>query len=135
MNKYVDWILTIIISAIVGALVGLPVIIILANHVDTASLIKSGIAGLTIGILSRSMFLSVYKNIRKKPALSFFIVFTIIFIGTFSFSYLFGIRNIYYIILMVTFAELIGLAITFFYFRYLIKLNKKLESIQKKLSE
>jgi hypothetical protein len=122
-------------SALIGALVGLPVIIIIHHNIDIFSLIESSIAGMTIGLISRIMFITVYKNMQKNPLISFFLVGIIIFIGTFIFSYAFGVRNFLYIFLMIFFAELIGIAMTFFYFQYLKKINNKLKEFQNRQIE
>jgi uncharacterized membrane protein len=124
--------LTALISGIVGGLVAIPIILLNNDTVIFLVLFKSIAVGAVIGIIARTVFNFILKNIRLYTLWSFFSLFIIIGIGTFSGAYILGERNSLYIAIMIIFAEIIGLAIAFYLYRYAHILNKSLEKVQQR---
>lgn len=132
MKLFFEWIITVFLSAICGMIIGLPFIILYHNEPFIIALVKSGGAGMSIGVIARFVVTVIYKNMNRMPRISFVIVSIVIIVGTSFFSYLFGVQKLYQITILVSGAESIGMLFTYLYFRYLQSLNKKLHVIQQK---
>jgi|GEM_PF-2433793 len=142
MNRYLkevtDLIITSLISFIIGGFVALP-FILMNKYFESFTfldvflfLLKSMITGASIGFISRITFMFFYRNIRKNPFWAFFSIIFTIAAGTFLGAYIIGERKILFIILMIAIAEIIGLLLAYFIYKYSEKLNTHLEESKEK---
>ncbi len=132
MKNWKEAVVTIFISGIIGAMVGLPIIIIETKSVFNYYLLFSAIAGMVIGILSRWLFMFFYRNLKENAFFAFTAIIIINGLCTFLITYLFGVRNILYYIFLIGIAQLLGNSFAFMMYRYNIKLNEKLKETQEK---
>lgn len=123
--------LVILVSAIVGAIVAFP-FILLTEEVIIVPIIRAALAGITIGLIARYTSTYVFFNINNHPVYTFTSIFIIILIGTTGAAILFNTQNVVFIAWMVVLAEIIGISVSIVFYRYISKLNNCLEKTREK---
>jgi hypothetical protein len=135
MNSFVNlikqFVLTALLSAAAGILVGFP-LILHENAPLPENLLKSATAGCVTGIAAFLASSLIFRTIRTHTFWSFFSVILIIALGTFLGGYISGIDKIWHFLAVIAGAELIGIFLTILLYRYSDKLNHKLESVKEK---
>lgn len=131
MNKQKEILLIVIVSAIIGAIVALPIILLTEESIGTP-IIRAALAGVVIGLLARYTATYLFYNINNHPFYTFVSIFIVILTGTAGFAVLFNTKNLIFIIWMVVLAEIAGMTASFIIYRYISKLNFFLEKTQKK---
>lgn len=131
MSKQKEILLIVIVSAIIGAIVAFP-IILLTEEAILAPMIRAAFAGVVIGLAARYTATYLVYNINNHPVYAFISIFIIILTGTSAAAVLFNTKNIIFIIWMVILAEIAGMTASFVLFRYISKLNFCLEKTQEK---
>jgi hypothetical protein len=131
MNILRQLLLTAILSAAAGMLVGVP--LILHEHAPLPeNLLKSAIAGCIIGIIAFLITGIIFRTIRSHPFFAFLSVIIIIAFGTLLGGYLSGVAKFQHFIAIVAGSEFIGIILTMLLYRYTEKLNISLKSVKEK---
>ncbi len=128
----ITWIISVIVSGAVGALVGLPFILFFKDPNLPVSLLKSGLFGMAIGLIGAPTFGFFLKNVKNHIFRAMISVFAVIGLGTFASGFIMGVRDIPVLLMIISSAELAGLCYTIFSYRYYLKINKRL--VQYKIS-
>ncbi len=131
MNSLKHFLITVILSAAAGILVGLPIILYESAPL-VENLLKSGVAGCSIGIAAYLIAGFIFRNIRSHTCWAFFSVIIIIASGTLLGGYLSGITKIQHFIAAVAGGEIVGIILTSLLYRYSMKLNDKLKSVKER---
>ncbi len=116
-------------SAVLGALVGLPFILIYKGDL-VINLLKSSLFGIGISVIAAPAFIFFYKY---HTIWSMMAVFIVIGAGTFTGAFTSGITDITIILLIIFSAELAGMCFTVYSYLYYRKINKKLAQYQETL--
>ena len=131
MGKLGEISLIVFVSAVVGTIVALPVIL-LTEEAIFVPMIKAALAGITIGLIARYTTNYIFYNINNHPVYTFASIFIIILIGTTGAAILFDTQNVLFITWMVIFAEIIGMSVSVILYRYISRLNYCLGKTQEK---
>jgi hypothetical protein len=122
-----------LISSLVGVATVLPFIIIYRWDF-WALFIRNIIIGLFNGIVGPFVIcFFIYRNIRLKPFWSFPAMFIYIALICYGCAAFFGFRDLRLMIVIIAWAELIGLAAMYLIYRYSKRLNEKLRQTQERL--
>ncbi|MBN1798867.1 MAG: hypothetical protein JW822_09830 [Spirochaetales bacterium] len=127
-----EFLFTAVVSALLGALVALPFVYLFEDNLFIGMLKGCG-AGAVIGIISRIVFTIVLRTVHSRTLWAFLCIFFTIGSGTLASSYLFGLTEIFFLFLITGLAEVVGLSVTFFIYRYSLYLNSKLHAVQEKI--
>jgi len=127
-----EYLFTIIISGLLGALVALPFIFSFEDNL-VLGLVKGCLAGVVIGLISRTAFVIILRTVHSYPFWAFLCIFFTIGSGTLASSYLFGLTEVFFLFLIIGLAEVVGLGVTFLIYRYSLYLNSKLRTVQEKI--
>jgi len=129
MQKFKELIFIIIVSGLIGGVVGIP---FSGEMSFRDAFLKSSVVGMAIGSMSMIAFIFFYKNIQKNTFLAFTAIVVTISFGTSIGAYCLGVRNVRYILSMVFLAELSGIIFTVVLYNKTKTLNKNLKKLQEK---
>lgn len=126
----------VVVSALIGMIVGLLFMVYAyAGHGRerevTVYIIQSGIIGIIIGVISEYMIFPLIKNLNKK--LMYLIIFIELGGLTILFSLLMGVRQWYFLVMMVAVVEVLGISFFNMQLKYKADLNSKLEERKNEL--
>jgi hypothetical protein len=127
-----EYLVTVLVSGLLGALVALPFVFLFEQNM-LSGMLKGCLAGAVIGLLSRTAFGMVLRTVHVYPFWAFVSVFLTIGGGTVLSSYLFGLRQILFLVLITGLAEAVGLSLTLLVYRYSLYLNNRLHTTQEKI--
>ena len=129
-------ILILCVSAFIGMLVGLPIVVVETIHGNGSiitGIVRSGLTAVVIGICASSAFVILFRTIALKPVYSFVTVFIIILAGTVGGALVNGVYSLAMILLMSCAAEVLGLLFCLYMFRSTTDLNRKLLRKQREI--
>lgn len=137
MEKLKDIFTNIFFSAMIGIFIGMIGLIAKMStytgyKIIMNNLLLSGLIGICIGFVAEFVFKlfarKVFKNIKKVFILEILIVSVI----SFTASYLMGIKNIYFLIIMTLFAAFLALIFSITQYNRAKYVNNKLREIQER---
>lgn len=127
--KYVKELFVIaMISALVGGLVSLPVMILLGRPLF--ELLEGAGVGALIGLAARLAFQFFYHNLGGNNVIGFIAIAFVIAAGTLMGAFSLGIRQVVHFCVLVSLAEITGMTMAFLGYRRYRKMNAKLKAIQ-----
>jgi hypothetical protein len=115
-------------SAVVGALVSLPVVILLGRPLF--GIIEGAGVGSLIGLAARSAFQFFYQNLGGKAWLGFLSIAAVIALGTVAGAVTLGIRQPPHLGILTLLAEASGLTMAAIGYARYRKLNERLKAVQ-----
>lgn len=124
-----DLFLILCVSALIGMLVGLPIVIVetlRGSGSIVSGIVRSGLTAVAIGICASVAFIVLFRTIALNPVYSFVSVFVIILAGTVGGALLNGVSSFAMILLMCCVAEMLGLLFCLYMFKTTSSLNRKL---------
>jgi len=131
MHKIKEFIIVLIVSGIIGSVVGFPSAYLRGERI-VYFVCMSGVVGMIIGFCATLSFVFFYININKHPMVGFLSIAVIIGVGTFLGPVVLGVDNIFYIFMMIIAAEITGMAASFIIYRKTKVLNQSLRKTQEK---
>ncbi len=131
MSKQKEILIIVIVSALIGAIVAFP-IILLTEETIMAPVLRAALAGVAIGLTARYTATYLFYNVNNHPVYTFVSIFIIILTGTIGAAVLYNTKAILFIIWMVALAEIAGMTASFILYRYILKLNLHLKKTQNK---
>ena len=132
LEELKDFSFTLFISGIIGGLVALPFYLWFGESVFPG-VAHGAFAGTTIGLVSRAGFVVVHRRLGTHPFWAFTFIGLTIGGGTSTGAYLLGLREWLPFILLIVFAETVGLTVTYFKYRYSRILNHQLQLLQQQI--
>lgn len=134
MSRLKEFAVIVLISGLIGSIVGLSVILITRADLFQ-NLLKSFSVGGVIGIVARLFFSLFYRNIRRNTFGAFCSIFIVIGLGTSAGAFFCGVRDTIHIVIMICLAESIGMIAAFIIYRKTIQLNTRLSIVQEKFKQ
>ncbi|MBN1648303.1 MAG: hypothetical protein JW874_09735 [Spirochaetales bacterium] len=119
-----------LLSFLVGCAVAFPFILINGALLVT-EILKAGITGLSIGIVSRFVFALVFRFIHSNPFWAFFALFFVIGPGTLAGAWFLELRDPLQLGIIIFVSEAVGISLSIFLYRYSNRLNNSLRTKQK----
>ena len=132
LEELKDYCLTLLISGAAGALVALPFSLWYATPLP-ADLLSGALAGVLIGLVSRTGFVLVLRHLHSRPFWAFVFIILAVGGGTLTGGLVFGLSDALPLALLVGLAETVGLVITLIKYRYSLVLNDRLRDLQRKI--
>jgi hypothetical protein len=120
-------------SAAVGALVSLPVVILLGR--PFYEILEGAGVGAIIGLAASLAFRFFYLNLRGNKALGFAAIAAVIGAGTFAGAFSLGVRQALHFCLLISLAELSGLTMAVLADLRYRKMNERLKAIQEEYED
>jgi hypothetical protein len=132
LEELKDYGFTLLISGLIGGVVALPFYLWFGDPVFPG-VAHGAFAGVMIGLVSRAGFVAVQRHLGTHPFWAFCFIGLTIGGGTAAGAYLLGLREWLPFVLLIVFAEAVGLTVTFFKYRYSRILNQRLRLLQQQI--
>lgn len=115
-------------SVVVAIIITLLTLVLTTNPSGAAFyLLKGMFAGTVIWLLGEVLFSLCEKLYPKSVLVGYVVLVFLILVGTSGFGYIFGVKDIWMLVMMSIAAEICGISITLFYRRkYANTLNERL---------